>query len=164
MADNTEIILNIIEFHHTIRERVNTLGGSVSDLEALFSLRGEYANWTQTSLDKLVEQQKKLQETFSSLENGLQEHFDYEEKNLPAILGEIIMQGLLFEHRNIRQNIAESKSLVFDTSFEGKEREEIVLLKTRLQQVIDTLNRNIEKHAAREEIILDMAREGLENN
>ena len=162
MADNLETIRNIIEFHHTIRERVKAVGGSISDLEALFTLRGEYAGWSQSSLDKLVEQQSKLQEALIFLEDGLSRHFTYEEENLPGILGEVMTRGLLFEHDGIRKDIAAVKAEVFDTRLQGMQREDIALLKTRWQRVIDTLSRHVESHASREEIVLDMAREGLE--
>jgi len=43
------------------------------------------------------------------------------------------------------------------------ERDEVILQKSRLQQVILNLAQNIEKHASREEIVLDMACKGLES-
>lgn len=163
MADNLEIIHHIIEFHHSLRGQIDNINGSISDVEALFGLRSEYASWTQTSLNQLSERQKKLQQTIDVLESGLQKHFAYEEENLPPIFGAIMMRGLLIEHTSIREEVENVKKMVLNTRLEGLERDEIVLHKSKFQGSINNLAQHIEKHASREEIVLDMARLGLEN-
>lgn len=161
-SSKLEVIRHIIEVHHTLRKHVKLVGESVSDLEALFSLRGQYAGWTQSSLEKIVEQRDKLQQTLNFLEEGLRNHFAYEEKTLPDILGETMMKGLMVEHNGVRQEVAAAKSVVFGTKLEGMSRDEIILQKSLFQQAIDNLSSRVEKHASREEIVLDMAREALE--
>jgi hemerythrin len=163
MSDNLEVIRLIIEFHHTIRSQIQQISGSINDLEALFSVRSEFAGWSQTSLDKLEERKGTLQQTLALLENGLGKHFQYEEKNLSPILGNIMMKGLMVEHDSIRQEIASVKDIVLNTRMEGLERDEVTLRKSRFQTVLSSLAQHIEKHASREEIVLDMALEGLEN-
>ncbi len=162
MTDKLEIIRHIIEFHHTIRERVKLVGGSISDLEALFSLRGEYAGWSRSSLDELVKKQNELKETFDLLEDGLKKHFAYEEENLPEILGEALFAGLLLQHNNLRNEITAAKSTLFNSDIKNASRDEIIILKSRLQQTMDSLSQRIESHASGEEIVLNWAREGLE--
>lgn len=162
MTDKLAVIRHVIETHHTIRENVLALGGSMSDLEALFMIRGEYADWSQTSLDELVAKRTKLKESLTLLENGLIKHFAYEEENLPDILGEVMFKGLVFEHNRMRKDLSEAKMIVTETQIDSANRENIALFKTRLQQLLDTLGRQIESHATREEMVLDFAREGLE--
>ena len=162
MTDKLAVIRHIIETHHTLRENVLTLGGSMSDLEALFMIRGEYADWSQTSLDELVHKRNRLQESLTLLEDRLTKHFAYEEETLPDILGNAMFKGLVFEHNRMRKDLAEAKKIVTETQIDSANRENIALFKTRLQQLLDTLGRQIESHATREEVVLDFAREGLE--
>jgi len=163
MINRLEIIHNIIEFHHTIRSELQSVGQSVNDLEAVFRLRGEYAGWSQSSMVSLAERTNKIKENLKSLEEGLCQHFTYEEDNLPPVLGEVMMKGLLFEHSAIRREIKAANAVVFSTEYDSMERDEAILQKSRLQQVILNLAQNIEKHASREEIVLDMACKGLES-
>lgn len=163
MTDNLGIIRHIIEFHHTLRNQVQQVNGSISDLEALFRLQREFAGWSQTSLDKLSERKGKLEQALSVLDKGINMHFQYEEENLPPVFGEIMMKGLLFEHDLIRKEVQDVKGIVVNTHLEGVSRDQIVLHKSRLQVAINSLAQHIENHASREEIVLDMAREGLEN-
>lgn len=163
MINRLEIIRHIIEFHHTIRNELQRIGQSINDLEALFQLRSEYSSWSQSSIENLAESKTKLRETLKSLEEGLRKHFAYEEDNLPPILGEVMMKGLLVEHRAIRQEIKAADNLVFSTEYDSTGYEEAVLQKSRLQQAISNLAQSIENHASREETVLDMARKGLES-
>ena len=163
MTDSLETIRLIIEFHHTVRSQLHQISGSISDIEALFSLRSEFAGWSQTSLDELSSRMNGMQRTFSLLESGLGQHFKYEEDNLPSILGGVLMQGLLFEHAAIRKQILAVKGILSNTDIQKLERQEVSLHKSRFQTVLSTLLQDIEKHASREEVVLDMAREGLEN-
>lgn len=163
MTTNLEVINHIIEFHHSIRGQIQQLSGSINDVEALFELRGEYAGWAQSSLDKLSERKTRLKQAIDILENGLHLHFEYEEENLPPIFGEVMMKSLMSEHNAIREEIQKVKDIVQNTALEGLKKDEIALHKSNIQVVINDLAEHIEKHASREEIVLEMAREGLEN-
>jgi len=162
MTNKLETVRSIIEYHHTIRSEINRVNQSINDLEALFKIRGDYAALTQSSLEELAAQTEKIQGNLISLEDRLDKHFSFEEEHLPDILGEVLMKGLVVEHNAIREEIKAARDKIFSTRYDSTGRNEVILQKSQTQQVITYLAQHIEGHASREEIVLDMAREGLE--
>jgi hypothetical protein len=160
MADYLATVRRIIEEHHKIRSDVTQVGESANDLVAVFSLQRAYSTWSQSSLEALAEKQDKLKETFNLMAEGLDRHFVFEEKHLPPIFGEILMQALLLEHRKIRQELAEIKSAV-NTRLEGLGQRELLAQRTHIQHVVGDIRQAIEEHAGREEVILRMLERAL---
>ena len=163
MADNLKIVNRVIKEHHTIREHVKLVGDSVSDLEALFSLQKARPDWILSSTEALSEKQDKLQQTISALDEGLKNHFSFEEKLLPPLFGEFLMQALILEHGEIKKRIDETKSLLANTKLEGSSRRELLSRKARIQQKIEDILQLIEQHADREETILKMLQKALQS-
>ncbi len=162
MADNLKIVDRVIKEHHTIREHVKLIGDSVSDLEALFSLQKARPDWILSSMEALSEKQGKLQQTISALDEGLKNHFSFEEKLLPPLFGELLMQALILEHREIKKRIDETKSLLTNTKLEGLSRRELLSQKAQIQQRVEGILQLVEEHAGREETILKMLKKALE--
>lgn len=162
MADNLAIINRAIEEHHTIRGHIKLVGDSISDLEALFNLQKARPDWILSSLEALSERQVKLQQTISSLDEGLKNHFGFEEKLLPPLFGELLMQALILEHRGIKRQIDEAESLVVNTKLEGLSQKELLSKKAQIQQKVEGILQLVEEHAGREETILKMLKKALE--
>ena len=118
MSDELAIINRVIEEHQKVRKYVKLVGDSVTDREALASLQKSRADWVPGRLEILTEKQKKLQRTISALDEGLENHFGFEEKYLPPILGELFMRALLIEHQEINEGIDNAKRVVADTRLE----------------------------------------------
>jgi len=163
MVDNLTIIHRMIEEHRVIRTHVKLVGDSMNDMEAFLSLQKVHAGWTQSSKEGMIEKQEKLQQTLSSLSEGLNNHFGFEEKTLPPLFGELLMQALIFEHREIMNKLSEAKSMVFDTRLEGLDQKELLAKKWDIQQVVGSLPQVIEGHARKEETILNMMKKAMEN-
>jgi len=162
MADNLKIVNRAIEEHHIIRKHVKLVGDSVSDLEALFSLQQARPDWILSSAEALPEKQDKLQQTISALDEGLKNHFSFEEKLLPPLFGKFLMQALILDHREIKKRIAETKSLVANTKLEGLSRKELLSQKAQIQQKVEDILQLVEEHADKEETILKMLQKALE--
>lgn len=162
MPDNLAIVLRIISEHHSIRQHVRLVGDSVNDIEALFSLQKAHSGWAQSSVGTLSEKQKQLEQLIIGLEEGLKNHFYYEEKFLPPILGEIVMKALLLEHHDIGKELERAKAAVTDTKLEGLPQNELLAKKTELQQMISNICQTVEHHASDEELILKMVKRALE--
>ena len=110
MSDELTTINRVITEHQQIRGYVKLVGDSVTDREALSSLQQARSDWVPGRLDILTEKQKKLAQTISTLEAGLKNHFAYEEKYLPPILGELFTRALLIEHQEINEGDTSSLS------------------------------------------------------
>lgn len=162
MSDELAIINRVIEEHQKVRKYVKLVGDSITDREALASLQKSRADWIPGRLEILTEKQKKLQQTISALDEGLKNHFGYEEKYLPPILGELFMRALLIEHQEINEGIDNAKRVVADTRLEELGREQCLVEESKMQDVINNLCQAIEEHAQREEIILEMLQRALQ--
>ena len=162
MEDSLAIINRIIEWHQTLRASARLVGDSVTDREALLSLEEARPDWIPGRVEVLTEKQKALQQTIDFLDDGLQKHFAYEEQVLPPLLGELFMQALIIDHREIRREISEAKSTVASARLEGLDRDELLAKGSDIQQVIDGMFQVVEGHCGREEVILEMVRRVLQ--
>ncbi len=162
MADNLTIVNRTLEEHHTIKGHVKLVGDSISDLEALFSLQKTRPDWILSSPEALSEKQSKLQQTITALDEGLKNHFSFEEKQLPSLFGELLMQALILDHREINNRIGETKSLLSNVKLEASKQKELLAQKARIQQKIEDILQLVEEHAAKEETMLKMLKKALE--
>ena len=162
MENYLAIIKRVIEEHQTIRGHVKLVGDSLSDREALTSLERARADWVPGRPELLATTQKELQQAIESLDEGLKNHFAFEGKALPPLLGKLFMRAILLDHQEIRKAIAEAKSIAAETKLKGLSREDLLSKESHIQQRISNICQLVEEHAAREETILDMLRRALE--
>jgi hypothetical protein len=162
MSDYLTIIRMTIEEHYKIREHIRTVGESVNDLEALFSLQKASSGWSQSSAEALAERQRRLQQTLNFLAEGLKNHFGFEERYLPPVFGEVLMQALLLEHRDIKAKLEEARSTLAGTHWEGLKQEDSLARRMLVQHLIDGICQSVEEHATKEEMILKMMERALE--
>jgi len=162
MQDDLAIIRKVIDEHESIRRHVKLVGDSISDQEALPGLERVRADWVPGRLGTLAEKEDKLQQAIGFLDEGLQNHFAYEEKVLAPLLGELFMRALVLDHQEIRKEIDAAKSIVTEAKLEGLSREELLNKESHIQQVIKNMCYLIEEHAYKEETILEMLQKVLD--
>jgi len=162
MPDNLQIIKRILEEHQTIKGHVKLVGDAVSDQEALRSLEGSRADLIPGRLGALPEIQKTLQRALLPLDEGLRNHFAFEEENLPPILGEILMKSLLLEHQEIKASLDHIKSTLSRIKPENLSRDELLTKEAQMQEMVNKICQLVGDHAAKEEMILEMAQRALE--
>ena len=161
MADNLTIVNRALEEHHTIRGHVKLVGDTISDLEALFSLQKARPDWILSSIEALGEKQDVLLQTISTLDEGLKNHFSFEEKVFPPLFGKFLMQALILDHREMKRRIDETKSLLDTSKLEGLSQRELLSRKTHIQQKVEDILQLVEEHAGKEETILKMLQKAL---
>ena len=155
MSDYLAKVREILEEHRTIRSDVKLVGDSVSDQEALASLKGVRSDWTPGRLELVSEKQRNLKQTMSFLEEGLRNHFSKEEEVLPQVLGEFLMRALLSEHQEIKEAIGRVKAVAGATKLERMSQEELMANDSELKQVVNSLSQLIERHADKEDMMLE---------
>jgi hemerythrin len=153
--DKLEIINRVINEHHITRGQITLIGEGIADLEAVLTLGIEVFSLSD-SLKVTTEEMGPLQQTISALSEGIENHFDFEEKYLPPVLGKLLTRALVIQHEAIKEQIDKAKSMVFDLKPDGQSQEEIVSKKADIRNTINTLLQLIEEHATREGVILDM--------
>ena len=110
MPDALAVIKRVIAEHHIIREHVKLAGDTVNDVEALFTLNKAQSGWSRAPVATLIEKQSQMQQAISFLEQGLKNHFAFEEEALPPLFGELLMKGILYAHRVIKSQIETAKA------------------------------------------------------
>ncbi len=161
MEDSLTMINRLIEQHQAIRGHLKLVGDSISDAEAVASLEATQDDWIPGRPGILAEKQKKLQQMLRSLDEGLKNHFAFEEEALPPLLGELFMRALILDHQQINKEIDEARSTVAATGLEGLNREESLSRESYVQQVANSLCDLVGEHATREETILGMLQRAL---
>jgi hemerythrin len=161
MPDKLTMIKKIVAEHQGIRGHVKLAGDTVADQEALNALEQLRIDWIPGQLVILTERRNKLEQVINLLDEGLTNHFAFEEKVLPDILGNLFTDALILDHKEIRKEINEAKSLISGNDLEGLSREDLLARESDIQQVIEGLSHLIEEHAGREEVILDMVQKTL---
>ncbi len=164
MPDALAILTRAISEHHAIREHVKLAGDTVNDIEALITLQRADAGWSQSSLTTLMENQNRMQQAISFLEQGLKNHFAFEEEALPLLFGELLMKAILHEHHQIQSQIESTKTVTNDIKLEGLEQRELLSKKSQIQKIINNVCQAVEEHAHREEIILNTMKNTLEKD
>lgn len=164
MPDALAVITRVISEHHAIREHVKLAGDAVNDLEALSTLYRAQSRWSQSSIEALIEKQEQMQQTISFLEQGLKNHFAFEEKALLPLFGELLMKAILHEHHDIGRQIESAKTTLAIIKLEGLRQPDLLSKKSEIQQIINHLCQAVEEHASHEEIILSMMKTALEDS
>ena len=164
MPDALAVVTKVISEHHAIRGHIKLAGDTVNDIEALFALQRTQSGWSQTSITALIEKRDQLLQTISFLEEGLKNHFDFEEKALPPLFGKLLMKAILYEHHEISRQIRSAKTTLANIKLEGLDQRELFSKKSVIQQNIHNLRQTVEDHAQHEETILNMLKKALEGN
>lgn len=164
MPDALAIIARVISEHHAIRGHIKLAGDTVNDIEALFTLQRTQSEWGQTSITALTEKRDQLLQTINFLEEGLKNHFDFEEEALPPLFGKLLMKAIRHEHNEISGQIESAKTTLANIKLEGLDQRELFSKKTVIQQNIHNLRQTVEEHAQHEEIILNMIKKALEGH
>jgi len=166
MLDNSAMLRRINrlrEEHQAISEHLKLVGDSLSDREALRSLRGARSDWVPSRPQILGKNLEKLQQTLSHLEEGLGNHFVFEEDNLPPLCGDLLMKAILVDHQEIRKKLDEAKSIVFTTKLDGISEGELTSLRSRIIEAVDNVLNVVGEHARKEQVVLEMMRAVLED-
>ena len=162
MPGALEVITRVISEHRKITEPLKLVGDIMSDIDAIFTLRKtQYkAGWSVTSVTKLMKKRGELLQTINLLEDGLKNHFDYEGKVLPLVLGELLMKAILREHQEILGQIENAKTTLIN--LEGLDQEELFSKRTVVLESINNLCQTVEDHAHHEETALNTMKKPLE--
>lgn len=162
MENYLDIINKVIAEHQTIRSHIKLVGDSIPDREALSGLEKTRADWVPGKPEVVSDSQNKLIQAISYLEEGLINHFAFEQSAFPPLLGDLFMRAIILDHEEIMEGIKEGRVIAAETGLGKLGREDLLDRESKIWQAVDDLGRLIDEHASREEVILDMLRRALE--
>jgi hypothetical protein len=130
MEEAVALIDQLIEEHKQILQKFQTLEQVVNDVGAIAQLDKTKEDFVPGKFNDPKQGLQNLQDSLESIDHGLQEHFNREEKQLSAVLkqhkSETLTSGLhllLIEHKEIKGRIAESKKEVAELTEKSLSRE-----------------------------------------
>jgi hypothetical protein len=163
MADRLAIVTRIVNDHQDVGTNLKLLGDSVSDLEGLVSLERVKPDWMLSPAELLSDKRDQLLQTVNFLREGLENHFSFEEENLPPILGDTVMHGLMLEHEDIKKALDSLQSTLDNTQITALTSEQLLAVKWNIRQKIEDLRELIEGHAGKEDVFLQTVKRALDD-
>lgn len=160
--DYLAIIRRIMDEHKAVVERFKLAGESLNDREALTGLEKVREDLMADFKSTAFEKQEKLEQALTLLENGLKNHYDFEEEALPFLMGELLTEALTLEHKQLLSGIEQARSVIKSVRLEGLSRDEQLNEESVMYGLINRLRRQKEDHLNREEAILIMLQKALE--
>ena len=161
MTDALEVIKKVISEHSKITDNIKLTAGTMNDIDAIFALettKRETA-WSSTSVTELIKKRDQLIQTINLLKDGLKNHFDYEEKVLPLLFGELLMKAILREHHEILGQIENAQTTL--NNLEGLDQDELLSKSSVVLQIINKLLQTVGDHKNHEETALNMMKKLL---
>ena len=160
--DYLGIVNAVIAQHHAIMGQVKLAEGHTNDLESLFTLQRAYSSWSQSSMETLLHKQNNLEEIRSTLQNGLERHFGFEEKYLPPLLGDLLLKSLAITHHTILVQFTQAKPVLANPQLPEMKQEDLLIYKLNVEQVVSQLCQAVDQHLNNEEVLLAMLKMVLE--
>lgn len=152
--DNLEIIRAVLAQHKVIFGQLESAQESVNDMEALLRLEKARADLTLGIRETLSQKRDQLEKIITPLDDGLRKHYTFEEEHLPPLLGRVLTEALLFEHKKLLLQMEQTSSLIFSIKVEGLTRAEEMEKESLIYERLDSLRQNKLDHLNREEAVL----------
>ncbi len=162
MPDALEVIKSVLAQHFKITENVKTTGDRMNDVDAVFGVQVAAYQTAQSafSVASLLEKRDQLTNTINIMSDGLKKHFEYEEKVLPLVLGELLLKDILHDHKKIFSQLDNVHTSL--ANLDKLSKEELLTKRLELINSVNELRDNVVGHANYEEKVLDMVKKVFE--
>ncbi len=163
MPDALEVIKSVLTQHFKITENIKTTGDKMNDVDAVFGVQVAAYQTAQSafSVSHLLEKRDQLLKTINILGEGLQKHFEYEEKVLPLVFGELLLKDILHDHKKVFGQIEKVKTSL--TNLEKLSPDELQTKRLELIESVNELSKKVVDHAHYEESILNLVKKVFED-
>ena len=130
MKETVALINQLIEEHKQILQEFQSIEQVANDVSAITQLDKTKEDFLPGRFNNQKQGLQSLKDSLETIDDGLQKHFDREEKQLSAVLkqhkSETLASGLrllLLEHKEIKERIAESRKEVAELTAKSLSRE-----------------------------------------
>jgi hypothetical protein len=152
--EDLEIITKVMEQHKVLLNQINSVAEVMSDKDALFLLEK-----TQTELSvnfrlSLEERRASLIDSLNTIEKGLKKHYDFEEEMLPPLLGKLLNEALVNEHKNLRTEMQKVIEKISKIKVKGLNHDNEITQEASMNKLLYGLREKKLDHQKREEAIL----------
>ena len=146
---------SLIQEELAINAQIKSLDALSNDLFSRINLK-ESSEWTAAQLQDLDQRQMNLNNLYTSLEEGLENHFAREDVFLRLYLGSYILEAITKEVTAIKENLSRVKALFNSTDLKGINREDSLVRSLNIRQAIDNLSQQITSHNQKVDSVLTL--------
>lgn len=154
--DNIVIVYGLLHEHQAIRQNVIQIMNAINEPEAKFLQKT--GNWSDDIFKAITTGYRNVQQAISNINDGLQHHFEREEKSLSSLIGNLLTQALAREHSELLDRFTKVRMLVNESNLEQLDREELLARSYEIKSAAVSIFDQIESHIDKEDVILQLLR------
>ncbi len=154
MPDELIIINNLIQEHEAIKEHMQSVSTLAGDWKGM-----EWDNLTNLTHEQILLLNNKcsnLKHAVASLDEGLKQHWDHEDKGLPGLMGNKLMKSINIEHDEIKKQMNEVNFVISKST-----PQEFLANREYLRHIVSYLSQLITEHEITENSILQLLKKQL---
>jgi hypothetical protein len=152
--DDLEIIRSVMDQHKVLADQIDKVNASMSDKDALLRLEKAQAELAVDFRQPLNVRQRSLIEMLKTMAQGLKKHYDFEEEKLPPLLGTLLMEALIIEHRDLLSEMQKAISTIDRINLKGMSHIDEDSQEAIMNQSLSNLRNKKLDHQKREEATL----------
>jgi iron-sulfur cluster repair protein YtfE (RIC family) len=123
-------------------------------MEALLKLEKARAELNLGYQKTLTEKREEIERIIAPIDRGLRKHYSFEEEVLPPMLGRVLTEALISEHKHLLFQMEQMISLLTEINAEGLTPAQALGKESLIYERLDNLRRDKLDHLNREEAVL----------
>ena len=160
MTIDVVTIDSILLEHTAIVHYIGVLRAAIAD-QATFLLQSS-DHWDKTRLKELRDRYLGLRESLASFRDGVMGHCAHEEKALSPVLGKVLADGMIAEHKEILAFLDTAHTVLNETGLLGDLKPQALMATTyNVERAIDAACHLVDTHEANEVGLFSMLKKGL---
>lgn len=152
--EDLEIIRRVMEQHKVLQGQIDSVGQAMSDKDALLRLDRAQADLAVDFRRPLNERRSGLIASLTIVEQGLKKHYDFEEEMLPPLLGKLLTEALIIEHKDLISEMQKVISTINSANLEKLSHIDEVSQEAIMNASLIALRDKKTDHQKREEALL----------
>ena len=157
-----ETLQHVADAHRHIRADLRQVGGSIGDSEVVESLEKAKFNVLANMSQPLSVKIEEILKDATAIRAGVKRHYDFEESELPPILGDVLTESLKIQHSDLLEEMDLAISTMSRLKAEGSSPEQRVVDESLMDALLDKILRHKSQHMKMEDAVLEMAKIALD--
>lgn len=152
--EDLEIIRSVMGQHKVLQDQIDSVNQTMSDKDALLRLEKAQAELAVDFRRPLAARQEELVETLKIVAQGLKRHYDFEEEKLPSLLGPLLMEALIIEHKDLVSEMQKALTTIGSINLKGLSHIDVMSREVIISKTLSDLRNKKLDHQKREEAML----------
>jgi hypothetical protein len=156
VKDDIVIVYGLLHEHEAIIQNAVQIKNAINGPEAKFLQTA--GHWSEELVKEITTAYSNVQRAMSNINQGLQQHFEKEEKDLAPLIGSLLTRALGQEHSQLLEKFTKARIQVNESNLEKLSREELLAKSYEIRNATISIFDQIESHITREDVILQLLR------